>query len=382
VTPGAGWSPPPYAVDLADVLPSVVASLGVADPAGRWSAPAVALPPARSAVVVLADGLGARQLARRSGHAGFLRTLQPAAPEVRSAFPSTTTSSLATFGTGLPVGQHGLTGWQVRLPGTTDRLLNHLSWKGGPDPATYQPFPTVLALAAEGGVRVATVSRPEFAGSGLTRAALEGGRFVPADGVEERIEQTVQAVRGEGPALVYLYWPEVDKVGHVHGPESWQWGQAVEELDAALRTLAARLPAGTSMTVTADHGMVEAPEWARHDLAHRPELGQGVALLGGEPRAPYVYCRPGAVADVAATWTSVLGDDAWVRTREEVVADGWFGPVRPEVLGRIGDLVVTMRGRSTLLDSRVLRPQVLALRGHHGSLTDEETLVPLLHRPA
>jgi hypothetical protein len=376
-----GWATPPYAVGLADVLPSVIGSLGVPDPGGLWSTPPLALPPAGSAVVVLADGLGARQLARRSGHAAFLRTLEPASPEVRSGFPSTTTTSLATFGTGLPVGQHGLVGWQVRLPGTRSRLLNHLSWKDGPDPATYQPFPTLLQHAHRAGVRVATVSRAEFAGSGLTRAALAGGRFLPAHGAEERVEQTVQAVRGDGPALVYLYWPEVDKVGHVHGPESWQWGEAVEELDAGLRSLAARLPAGTSLTVTADHGMVEAPEWARHDLAHRPELEEGVVLLGGEPRAPYVYCRPGAAADVAATWREVLGDDALVCSREDAVAGGWFGEVRPEVLDRIGDVVVAMRGQATLLDSRLLRPQVLALRGHHGSLTDEETLVPLLHRP-
>lgn len=383
MSPDLGWAEPPYAVSLADVLPSVVASLRVPPAEGdAWAQPVVALPPARSAVVVLADGLGARQLARRLGHAPFLRTLEPAAPQVRSGFPSTTTTSLTSFGTGLLAGQHGLVGWQVRLPGTTDRLLNHLSWKDGPDPADYQPHPTLLQRAERAGVRVCTVSRGEFAGSGLTRAALAGGRFLAAREVDERIEQTLQALAGEGPALVYLYWPEVDKVGHVHGPDSWQWGEAVEELDSGLRTLAARLPGGTSLTVTADHGMVEAPEWLRHDLAFSPELGEGVELLGGEPRAPYVYCRPGAADEVAGTWREVLGDDALVRTREEAVADGWFGPVRPEVLERIGDVVVAMRGQWTLLDSRLLRPQVLALRGHHGSLTDEETLVPLLHRPA
>lgn len=372
-----------YVVGLVDVLPSLIASLGVRTGGGAEPFPpaAVEMPSARAAVVVLADGLGARQLAGRSGHAPFLRTLEAAAPEVRCGFPSTTAASLASFGTGLPTGQHGLVGWQVRLPGT-DRLLNHLSWVGGPDPTAYQPFPTLLRRAASAGVRVTTVSQGEFARSGLTRAALSGGRFVGAAGVEERLEATVRAARGPGPALVYLYWPDIDKAGHVHGPDSLQWGEAVEALDAALGSLATRLPDGTSLSVTADHGMVEAPESGRRDLSYAPDLDEGVALLGGEPRAPYVYCEPGAVDDVAARWRAVLGDQGVVRTREEAVDQGFFGPVRAQVLPRIGDLVVQMRGAATVLDSRLLRPQVLALRGHHGSTSDAETLVPWLHRPA
>ena len=111
------------------------------------------------------------------------------------------------------------------------------------------------------------------------------------------------------------------------------------------------------------------------------ELAHGIRHLGGEPRAPQPYCEPGAVADVLAAWREVLADRAVVLTREEAVAAGWFGPVTETVLPRIGDLVVAMRGRATVLDSRALRTQVLRLRGHHGSLTAEEVLVPLLHRP-
>lgn len=376
-------SPAADGVGLVDVLPSLIASLGVGPgtAAQPWPPPAVRLPPARAAVVVLADGLGARQLAARSGHAPFLRTLDPVATEVRCGFPSTTATSLASFGTGECAGQHGLVGWQVRLPGT-DRLLNHLSWAGGPDPTAYQPLPSLLQRAAAAGVQVSTVSMREFERSGMTRAVLSGGRFAAAGTVAERIEATVQAAQGPGHALVYLYWPEVDKVGHVHGPDSWQWGEAVQTLDAALATLADRLPTGTSLSVVADHGMVEAPVQERHDLAYEIELSEGVDLLGGEPRAPYVYCAPGAQADVAASWRTVLGDRGLVLSREEAVDRGLFGPVRADVLPRIGDLVVLMRGGATVLDSSVLRPQVVALRGHHGSTTDQETLIPWLHRPA
>ena len=45
---------------------------------------------------------------------------------------------------------------------------------------------------------------------------------------------------------------------------------------------------------------------------------------------------------------------------------------------RIGDLVVAARDDSALVDSRILPPQMLGLVGLHGSLTQDELVVPLL----
>lgn len=370
------------------MLPTLIRSLGVSPAGGDqpWPETVLEVPTAHTAVVVLIDGLGATALARRSGHAPYLRSLTPLAPEVRSGFPSTTAVSLAGLGTGTLPGEHGLVGWQVRLPGT-DRLLNHLSWAGGPHPTTYQPLPTLLERAARAGVRVSTVAKPEFEGSGLTRAVLRGGRFVPARTLEERVRATIrEAARAhEHPqrALIYVYAGEVDRAGHEHGPDSLAWGAVLEEVDAAVADLARALPPDTSLTVTADHGMVEAPEALRRDLAYDTGLDDGVALLGGEPRVPYAYCRPGAAQEVLHRWRALLGEDAeHVLSRAELIETGWLGPVREEVAGRIGDVVAVLKGGATVLDSRLLRPQVVALHGHHGGLSDEETLIPLLHAPA
>lgn len=386
---------PRYDVWLGSVLPAVAASLGVAvgrrgdaddgGDAGHGSdadhgPDGLTFPEARSAVVALVDGLGAEQLRRRGGHAPFLRTLPIAHPRLACGYPSTTASSTAGLSTGLAPGTHGLVGWQTLMPGT-DRLLNHLSWDGGPDPREWQPHPTVFEALAAAGLTVTHVAPSVFERSGLTRATLRGTGFRPADTIPERVAAVRELVRRPGRHLVYVYFGEVDKAGHVHGPDSYEWTDRVEEVDAALAEIAAALPPGTSLTVTADHGMVPAPEEERLDLADHAELAHGIRHLGGEPRAPQPYCEPGAVADVLAAWREVLADRAVVLTREEAVAAGWFGPVTETVLPRIGDLVVAMRGRATVLDSRALRTQVLRLRGHHGSLTAEEVLVPLLHRP-
>lgn len=360
------------------VLPSVARSLAVP---GFESANALGLGPARSSVVVLVDGLGERLLRRRSGHAPFLRSLLGAGLSLECGFPATTATSLGSFGTGLPPGGHGLLGYQLVVPGT-DRVFDHLSWEGGPDPMTWQPEATVFERVAASDVAVVRVGLPRFDGSGLTVSALRGGRFVGASGLAEAVRAAVAAVRREPRVLVYLYWGEVDKVGHTFGCDSPQWGVALEEVDAALRRLAEQLPAHASLHVTADHGMVDVPFEQRIDLAGDPELAAGLRLAGGEPRAPQLYCRPGAAEEVAETWRARFGDHARIRHRDEAIAEGWFGPTAPRNAERIGDVVVAFDATVAVEDSRTSKPILLTLLGMHGSMTLDEVAIPLLTVPA
>ena len=64
---------------------------------------------------------------------------------------------------------------------------------------------------------------------------------------------------GAGPSLMYFYVNELDKAGHRHGCESAQWEHQLEELDATVKRLNATLPPGTTVLLTADHGMVDVP---------------------------------------------------------------------------------------------------------------------------
>jgi len=361
---------------LTSVLPAVLASL-----VDHETTAAGTLPPGRRAVVVLVDGLGDDLLRQRSGHAPFLRGLLPRARRLLAGFPSTTATSMGSFGTGLPPGSHGLVGYQVLVP-ERDLLLNELSFDVAVDPRRWQPHETVFEQAVAAGVAVTRIGPGFFDGSGLTTAALRGGAFAAAQSLSDRVDAAVAALRAAPRALVYLYWGDLDKVGHVSGCQSLEWGDELESIDAALGQLAARIPADTALYVTGDHGMLDVPFDRRLDLAYDEELASGVRHAGGEPRSPQLYCEPGAAADVLATWGERLGDQALVLGRDEAVALGWFGAVEARVLPRIGDVVVAMVAQAAVVDSRTARPQVLALLGMHGSLTSAEIAVPLLSVPA
>jgi hypothetical protein len=149
-------------------------------------------------------------------------------------------------------------------------------------------------------------------------------------------------------------------------------------VDLLAERLAEVLPPGTAMYVTADHGMVDPAE--RVDVDEEPALREGIALLGGEARARHVYTRPGAEPDVLATWRELLGDRAWVYSREEAVADGWFGPVAEGLLPRIGDVLAAPYGDVAIVATKA-EPAESRLIGMHGSMTPAEQLVPLLSPP-
>ena len=358
---------------LCDLLPAVARALGAA-----WDEPErdrsdLLLPSAASYVVLLVDGLGARLLERYAHAAPYLSSL-PALPGT-CGVPSTTATSLASLGTGLPPGRHGLVGFCIRVPGS-DLLLNHLLWDQHVDPVEWQPHPTGFGRLAAQGVAVTQVTKREFRGSGLTEAAARGAEFVGADRVGERIARVLTAAR-RTPSLTYLYDGDLDWTGHRYGVASTAWLQQLAIVDAMAEQLRDVLPASTTLVVVADHGMVDSPLEARLDVDERLELRDGVALVGGEARFRHLYCRPGAVAEVVATWRAVLGAGATVLTREEAAARGWFGPVDVGVRPRIGDVVVACHGNRAVLASHTF-PLETSLVGLHGSLTADEMLIPIL----
>ncbi len=366
---------------LGDVVPAVARALGrpldpgTAPDRGTAGAPGLVLPDAEAYVLFLVDGLGARQLARYEHAAPYLSSLRVVDAAATAGVPSTTATSLTSLGTGLTPGAHGVVGYSSRIPGT-DRLLFALGWDAAVDPREWQPHPTTFTRLQAAGVTTTVVNKREFAGSGLTEAAHRGADFVGADKVGERIAAT-QRVSARTPSLTYLYDGDLDWTGHRHGVASTAWLQQLAMIDSEAEQLRESLPASVRLLVVADHGMVDADPAQRFDVDALPELSAGVSLFGGEARFRQLYCQRGAVDDVVAAWRGTLGDAAEVLTREEAVARGWFGPVSPTVVPRLGDVLVACRDRASVV-STVGWAHESRLVGLHGSLTPDEMLIPVL----
>ncbi|MEU4217590.1 nucleotide pyrophosphatase/phosphodiesterase family protein [Actinoplanes sp. NPDC026623] len=322
--------------------------------------------------VLMVDGLGRFQLPVAAAYAPILAELP--GRNLTAGFPSTTPASLVTIGTGAPPGAHGILGFTLRMP--DGGILNHIKWGTDPDPAQWQPVPTRFERAAAAGVSVTQVTRPEFEGTGLTVAANRGAAFVGGANPGALAAGMLAAL--SRPGLVYGYHPDLDHQGHAAGVDSPPWRTAAEEVGRLVSRLVDGLPARAALLVTADHGQLNVPLEGRLDLDRDPALAAGIVAVSGEPRVRYLYVADGARDDVIAAWRGVLGSSAWVLPREEAVAEGWFGPVSPAHLDRIGDVVVICQGRTVVLASGREPPAVGRLIAYHGSATAAEMTVPLL----
>jgi hypothetical protein len=366
---------------LGDVVPAVLASLGAPGFADRLGL-AARLAGVRQVVVLMIDGLGWHQL-----HAGVptptLSTMvDTSAGPITCGFPSTTPTSLVSLGTGAQAGAHGVMAFTSNVPGT-DRVLNHALWLDDPEPYAWQPVPPLFDRVRTAGLSTAVVNRTMFAGSGLTRVSTGEAGYRPVEDSVQAVDGVLDALR-DGVRLVYGYLPEVDRAGHEFGAGfpgyagSSEWQTAMTGADKAVARLLDGMPHGSALVITADHGHMVSPWDRRIDLDAVPDLSAGLRVVAGEPRVRYLHTVDGARDDVLAAWRELAGHAAWIGTREEAVATGWYGPVSPESARRLGDVVVVCRDDWSIQATAHEPPSVAKLVGLHGSLTRLEMEIPLL----
>jgi hypothetical protein len=340
------------------------------------------LPPARSVVLVVADGLGAIPLRAHSGHARTLVAAMAKKDVAGSVFPTTTAAALTSLLTGAAPGAHGMVGYRVRHP-ERDVLVNQLTeWESACiDPLAWQPRATVFEQAADAGHPTFAVGIPAHADTGFTHAILRGAEFRGEASTADRVELAWELADAHDGALVYCYLPEADKAGHKHGIDSSEWVAAVEEIDAAL---ARRVPDGVGVLVTADHGMVDVP--ARRQLILDAAGGwyDGIRHIGGEPRMLHVYTEPDADrTSILARWRRDLEGLADVVSGTEAIETGLFGPVVTDAArARIGDILAIARSNHALYDGEAADQRGRGMVGQHGALTPEEWRVPLIRMGA
>ena len=329
-------------------------------PAAAWDAPQV--------VLLAVDGLGWDQLQARTHLAPTLAGMEGG--PISTVAPSTTATALSSLTLGCPPGEHGVVGYRINVRGD---VLNVLRWQTpAGDARSVIPPDVIQGRPAFRGHRPPIVTRAEFAGTGFTSAHLGDVRFngyrVPSTLVTE-VRNLVRA----GERFVYAYYDGIDKVAHEYGLGDHYDAELVA-IDRLVGDLRAVLPAGAVLVVTSDHGQVDVGDAIVpiHDdvMAH-------VELLSGEGRFRWLHARDGAVEELAAAARECHGARAWVRTRDEVIAEEWFGPkVSEAAAARFGDVVLAAIDPVAFEDPADTGPY--RLQSRHGSLTAAEMRIPLL----
>jgi len=366
-----------FGFELKDVIPSAIYALNAKLLPSGPADSRLDIAPSSHVVVLLIDGLGELQL--QDFGAGLFLTQSMTPTPMRTQFPSTTPVALASLGTGQSPGQHGFVGASFYLP-EEDALLAPLKWGSSPHPIAMTPSAPLFEWAAGNGIDVASIAREKHRNSGITKSVLRGGVYLGAAELVEMERIVVDRIENaSAPALTYIYWPDLDRIGHVHGPGSQPWRDELISIDSFIGRLANvildRPHAGVSLVVTSDHGMVYCPAERRILLESEADLTRDVKMIAGDPRARHVYTRSGAAVDTAMRWQARLGNDFSIVLREELVRGSLFTNLDPDFHQRLGDFMAIAQSDALLASSSDTRTS--ALLGQHGSVSAAEMQVPL-----
>ncbi len=346
----------------------IPALLGPAD----WSR---SLPPwfpepvrhARQVVVLVLDGLGWDQLSEHSADMPLLSGFTGG--PITTVAPTTTATALSSIATGLTPAEHGLVGYRMLMKG---EVINVLRWlaPGGDrrrslPPIDVQPFTPFM------GITVPVVSPAELESSAFTEAHLRGSRPVGYR-ASSAIAVEVRHQLAAGERFVYAYYGSVDKTAHERGFGDF-YDAELRAADRLVGDIVDALPTGAALLVTADHGQVQVGD---RIITPDPALLSSVTLQSGEGRFRWWHTS-GSPDTLAKEADDAYGDLAWVVTKEQMIDEGWFGPVMsPPVAARLGDVALVAHEPVSFYEPADSGPFELICR--HGSLTSAEVMVPLL----
>lgn len=334
-----------------------------------------ALQAAEQVVLLVVDGLGWRQIEERRELLPNL-TAMTGGP-ITSVVPSTTATALTSLVVGAPPAAHGILGYRVVVDGPSgEEVMNVLKWSTASgdarpfvDPLTFQVLPPFR------GEPVPVVSRLEFAGTPFTETHQRGTEQVgwaQSSGLAVDIGRLAK----EGRRFIYAYYDGVDRVAHVHGLGP-HYDAEVVALDRLVGDVRDSMPSGTVLAVTADHGQVQV---GRRAVSLEGAIASEVRLISGEARFRWLHAAdasPTGVERLAKLVAERYGDEAWVATFDEICEAGWMGgPLPAGFRRRLGDVVLVPFEPVAYLESENAPDARLQCR--HGSLTEDEMLVPFL----
>lgn len=359
---------------LTEVLTSAVAAVGGR---GRNS---LGLRRSKKAVVILVDGLGVANIQYQPGHAPFLNVHLSKANSISCTFPSTTAASITSLATGAAPGVHSVIGYQV-FDRSTSQPVNLLTGWSDSFPPSKQSIETISESCSDEAIDFVFCGPAEYENSGFTRATMRSARYLAAKTIEDRFVAVGRELAKPGPMVAYLYVPELDQTAHALGSRSNQWLTKLEELDGIVKRFTEKLPSRVGCLLTADHGIVDvAPD--NHIFLDLVEL-QGLDFVGGDPRVAFLYFSQDLNTAVFTQNRSVLedllADRAYVATKEEVIAAGWYGPEQShDALLLMPDLFVIARADVALYHRKFAKAKSLQMVGQHGSISPQEMKIPLL----
>ncbi len=308
-----------------------------------------------------------------------------------TVFPSTTVAALTTVATAaLPI-EHGMLGYVLYLKefGTLANMIEFAPIgmprdsliSRGANPSTFLEVSTVYEDLKNYGANPLVITANAFKESGLSKAldhnaAVQG--YITKTDLMIKIRKAVEA---EKYSYIYAYWPMVDAMGHIYGPDSEEYFEEAKDTllkfkELVFDRLNDKLRDTTSFLIVADHGQMKA-NW-KNDWIVSPldEFSETLEMMPtGEPRMMYLYTKD--FEKTIKVGKEFFNGNVDFYPSLQAVKDGLFGSISPskKMLSRIGDLLAFPKEDHSFTVKYLGSER--HLKGKHGGISKSEMEIPL-----
>ena len=353
----------------------------------------------RRVIVLLLDAFGWNLFQQEREQLDWLVEMTAVQSQLTSIFPSTTVAALSSLWTGYAPAQHGLVGLRLFFPqiaalGQMIRFspaflnLPDALVQAGTTPETFLAVPGFAEQLGVAGIPVHSSKGKNIIDSALSRMHDRGihqqhSYITPAD-LFVQLRQLLEETAGES-LYINAYWPAIDTLTHVYGPEGVSVAAELHAVLAQLKTevldqLSPAARSETALFITGDHGQIRTTPEHSINLGHHAGITENMLMRpAGEPRVLYFYARQGKKQALINYINESLTEAALAFDADEFLASGLLGPAPHAPLSRerMGDVVVIMRQNYLLVDPDEAHKVDLS-NGRHGGMAAEEMEIPWL----
>ncbi len=341
---------------------------------------------AKNVVLLIIDGVGVDSMGKLLKKSFYRTNFKQ---ELTSVFPSTTTSAVTTFATGTAPQEHGLLAWYLNLKelGSIVSILPFVTRQGQPIEITKKQLKVPRGIfekisSSNDKLETYTVVPKKIMG-GKYNAFFSGKSqshgFKTIGGLCNKLTKIIKSNKKR--KYIYAYWPEFDSISHDLGKTSKKARTHLQEIDEKLTLLVKKLKnTNTLLLVTADHGQIVTSKKKTIVLNKHPLLKECLsAPVSGEPRAAFCYVYQHKIQQFEKYVKHQLGRYCTLHKSQDIIADGLFGlgKPHPRLLDRAGDYILLLKDNYVFLDY-IAGEEEKNMQGHHGGLSKEEMLVPLV----
>ena len=307
--------------------------------------------------------------------------------KITSQFPSTTTAHLTSVITGKDVSTHGFFEWF-----TYDSKINEVftpflfDYEGKEE---ILPKDNLFKELKENGV-CSTIITPNYINNSYySRELFKDGKVKGYDSVEEMFDILLQGIKKDkGKNFYYIYYPQIDSIGHEYGMSSYkayfEINNFIKALDNFYNNVLDKGVNEGIFILSADHGQMEIKDRIYlnelipniDEYMLKDSKGKSIVPVGYN-RDMFLYIKKEFEIYVYELLKEKFKDKGEIYLVKDLIDKGVFINPSETFLSRMGNIVIIPYDGYGVWWFEKGKYEI-SLKGSHGGLTKDEMEIPLL----